>query len=297
MASFSSKIINYIVLPLRGSKRKMSNIKKFSESCYHKKNPCPPPKQLKKKFEVEKGIFNNNLDYYKIRPRELVPKGTIVYFHGGAYVNNIVRSHWFLIEKIAEKTQFEIIIPLYPLAPHSTFDESILKLTPFIKSCINHHSEKKIIFMGDSAGAGLSLSLCMILRDIKEKLPSKIILLSPWLDISMTDPNLIKLSPKDKMLGIEGLKWAGDKWAGSNKKTDPKVSPLYGSLTGLPPISIFSGTADILNVDAQKLHKLAKLNNIESEFYEYPNLYHVWMATPIPEAYQAIDQIEKFISK
>ncbi|MBJ9703562.1 alpha/beta hydrolase [Acinetobacter calcoaceticus] len=297
MASFSSKIINYIVLPLRGTKRKMSNIKKISNSFNYEQKPCPPPKKLEKKFEVEKLIFNADLAYYKILPRGLPPKGTIIYFHGGAYVNNIVKAHWFLIEKIAEKSQFEIIVPLYPLAPHSNCDESILKTTPLINSYINHFSEKKIIFIGDSAGAGLALSLCMMLRDKKNKLPNKVILLSPWLDISMTNPDLIKLSKKDNMLGIDGLKWAGDKWAGPNEKTDPKVSPLYGSLINLPPISIFTGTADILNADARKLYNLAKLNNIDIEFNEYPNLYHVWMATPIPEAYKAIDQIINFIFK
>lgn len=296
MASFTSKIINHIVLPLRGSKRKMSNIKKFSNGFNYKKEPCPPPKKVENKFDVEKVIFNSDLVYYKILPRNIPPKGTIIYFHGGAYVNNIIKPHWFLIEKIAEKSQFEIIVPLYPLAPHSNYDESILNITPLINSYINDSSKKNIIFMGDSAGAGLALSLCMILRDKEKKLPKKVVLLSPWLDISMTDPDLIKLSKKDKMLGIEGLKWAGDKWAGTNEKTDPKVSPLYGSLINLPPISIFTGTADILNIDARKLYNLAKLNNIDAiEFNEYQNLYHVWMATPIPEAYKSIDQIINFI--
>jgi acetyl esterase/lipase len=118
--------------------------------------------------------------------------------------------------------------------------------------------------MGDSSGGGICLALAQRLREENLPQPRRIVLLAPWLDASLSNPEIAALDNIDPFLDEDGLKYAGSVYA---RDVDPKnylVSPLYGSLRGLARVTLFIGTCDILFPDCRKLRDLAAAEGFRS---------------------------------
>src|SRR5262249_51359390 len=90
-------------------------------------------------------------------------------------------------------------------------------------------------------------------------------------------------------------KAAGRWYAGAMSTTDPRVSPLYGEIAGLPPILMFCGTHDILLTDARRLAKRAAVEGTDVEYHEEPGLMHVYPLLFFPESCKARDRIVEFV--
>ncbi len=151
--------------------------------------------------------------------------------------------------------------------------------------------------MGNSCGGGIALGFAQKLRNENKPQPSQIILNSPWLDITLSNMDIIELDKKDKLLGIKGLKMAGALYAAGINPIDYKVSPIFGDFSGLGKISIFIGTHDLFFADAQKLKKKLEQQQIAVNYFEYPKMFHLWMAlTNMKESQHAIRQLAKLIN-
>jgi acetyl esterase/lipase len=148
-----------------------------------------------------------------------------------------------------------------------------------------------IVVMGDSSGGGISLALAQRLRDDGLDQPGHVILLSPWLDATLSNPEIAAVDKIDPFLGVEGMKYGGEVYA---RDVDPRsylVSPVYGSLKDLAPISLFIGTRDILYPDCRKLRYKAATEGARLNYRQYDGMVHNWMLGPMPEATQAIKEI------
>ncbi len=221
----------------------------------------------------------------------------ILYIHGGGYVNNIEREHWALIGQLIRQTGAGFVVPDYPLAPAVTAKASFTMVEEVYKDLLVKVPAEKIIFMGDSAGAGFALGLAQKLRDEGQPQPGQIILLSPWLDITMSNPDAVEAEKKDPWLDIEALRGAGKLWAGELDAKDPLLSPIYGPMQGLGKISIFIGGKDVFIADARKLKSMLDKQGIPNNYFEYPGMFHVWMVvTYLKEAKKAIAQIVKLVN-
>ena len=145
--------------------------------------------------------------------------------------------------------------------------------------------------MGDSAGGGFALALAQKMLTEGVVQPSQIILLSPWLDISLSNPLIEQLDMLDPFLGIEGLKLAAQAYAGDTSLNHYQLSPIHGPLDGLGQISLFIGTKEILLADTRKLKDLMHRKNIPLNYFEYEDMVHVWMFLNLPESKKARQQI------
>lgn len=141
-------------------------------------------------------------------------------------------------------------------------------------------------WVGDSAGAGLALSLALALaRDASPPL----VLLSPWLDVALENSEIPEVDARDPWLSVVGLRECGRMYAGDLKVDDPRVSPIHGSLSHLPRISIFIGTRDVFLPDARKLQRRAPER---VSLVEYPDMVHDFMLLRgIPESRAAFADI------
>jgi len=205
----------------------------------------------------------------------------------------MVVLHWDIIEKLLAKTNQTVIVPDYPMAPDYTYKDTFAFLDKVYESVVIPATKGNLTFMGDSAGGGLCLAYAEKLRNENAAIqPQKIILISPWLDVTMSDPQIKEIDNEDKLLGVEGLINSGKAYAGGTDTTNYLISPIYGDVSGLGEISIFTGTNDILNPDARKLRDKLDAENIPVNYYEYPRMFHVWVAmTWLPESKMAISQI------
>ena len=183
------------------------------------------------------------------------------------------------------------------MAPSSNCEDAIGFIGHVYQKLLTKHSAENIVLTGDSSGAGLALGFAMTLRNENKPQPSQIILLSPWLDVTMSNEDMLEIDKKDKMLGIEPLQLAGKVYAGKLDLKDYRVSPVYGDFSGLGVISVFIGTHDLFVADCRKLKSIAEISNISINYFEYPKMFHGWfILRSMKEAKAAINQISSLIN-
>ena len=213
----------------------------------------------------------------------LTPKNTqktnkvILYLHGGSYVAETSNAHWDFLERIVNDTGVTVILPDYPLTPKYTYKDVFTMITPLYKEIIEEVDTNNLILMGDSAGGGMALALAEKIGEENVQMPSKTILISPWLDVRMQNPKIDEVQKKDKDLNKESLKIAGVAYAGEDGMDSYLVNPIDGNLSKLKNVTILTGTNDILNPDVYVLQEKAKQVNINIDIKEYEGAGHIWI--------------------
>lgn len=247
--------------------------------------PAPVSKALLKVADVE-------VDGPVVR---LTPKGGargthVIYTHGGCYTYPIKSLHWDLLATLIEGAGVSIDVPLYPLAPDHTMDESYELLETVYDDAARTH--ERVFLAGDSAGGGLALGQALHYRDTGRPAPVGIILFSPWVDLTMTNPAIAGLSKVDRMLAAPGLVAAGQWWAGSRDPREPLASPLFGELANLAPVHVFQGGYDLLAADAVELVERIRRSGGEATLELVERAFHVYVGAPwTPEARASIRRV------
>lgn len=205
------------------------------------------------------------------------PDGRIIlYFPGGSYIDQPTRSHWEFMNALAEDTGSVIYVPLYPKLPDRDAASAYAVLTDWYASLLRGTVHGEVLFMGDSAGGGMALSLAMQLRDTGLGGPDRLILLSPWADVTMTNTAIPGYGKRDPALDAEMLRQLGILWAGGLDTTDPVVSPLYGDLTGLGEIIFFTTDGELLYPDLVQLADELEAAGAAYRMYPRSDLFHCW---------------------
>lgn len=201
----------------------------------------------------------------------------ILYFHGGSYVAEASKQHWEFIEQIVNDTGATVILPDYPLTPKYNYKDVFKMVVPLYKEIIEKIDTNNLIVMGDSAGGGLGLALEEKVGEENLSMPAKTILISPWLDVRLTNPEIDEVQRKDKELNKETLKLAGIAYAGKDGINSYLVNPIEGELSKLKNVTIITGTHDILNPDVKVLKEKAEKVSAQIEVKEYEQAGHIWM--------------------
>jgi acetyl esterase/lipase len=274
-----------VVLGFKHKSERLYKRNKFNHT------PARIPSTLKRRYQITVDEYAGR-KIWTLKPRENATGKVILYLHGGSYVANILSFHWDLISQLLAKTNATLVVPDYPLAPDSQCPQVYEFVMHIYTQLLAKTNAADITIMGDSAGGGLSLGLAQEIRNQNKPQPGNIVLLSPWLDVSMVNPGIHALERKDKMLNLNALQITGKAYAGGLSVTDPHVSPIYGSMKGLGKISVFIGTHDLLFADCQKLKTMLDSKQIDFNYFEYPGMFHVWMAvTSLKESKATINQI------
>ncbi|MGY4857341.1 alpha/beta hydrolase fold domain-containing protein [Cryobacterium sp. AP23] len=219
----------------------------------------------------------------------------VLYLHGGAYINQASSFQFQMADEVARITGARIVIPMYPLAPEHQYDEAYSKLLATYADLAADSDSADLTLLGDSAGGGLALGLAQVLQVNNLPQPENIILLSPWLDLTMTNPGIPNLESTDPVLGTLGLVEMGQAWAGSTETKDPRLSPIYGSFEDLGHITLFTGTRELFIADARKFRAMAAIRSIEITYIEKAKMNHDYPLIPAPEGEEARQQIAQII--
>ncbi len=201
-------------------------------------------------------------------------KQAILYLHGGAYVIGSPKTHKGITGHLAKATRATVYAPDYRLAPENPYPAALDDALAVYQALLAEGYEpKNIAIAGDSAGGGLSLALAMRLRDEGLALPGSLTLFSPWADLSHAElctPESEPVLQKGWIENAAGLYCAGE------SRTNPYISPVYGDLSGLPPILIQVGSDEILLNDSQRLAEKARRQNTDVTLEVYNSLWHVF---------------------
>lgn len=216
-------------------------------------------------------------------------KNLIVYIHGGAYINELNMQHLLFCKLLSVILHSYVLVPVYPLAPLHKVNETFEFITNLYEKLINE--EYNITLMGDSAGGGFVLSFCQYLNQINLAQPRNIIVFSPWVDISMSNPPYD--NENDPILGEVGLKEIGKSWAGNLDMKDYRVSPVYGDNHNLSKTLIFAGENEIFYKDISKYVDNLKKDDVNVKFIVGEKLFHIYPLFPIPEVISTLKIIKK----
>lgn len=233
-------------------------------------------------FGCQMVIFNENEDTERLA----------IYLHGGIYVNEIKLPHISFCDKLAKKVNATVFAPIYPLAPNHTYEETYEIVENLYRHLLT--MDKPIIILGDSAGGGLSAAFAEYLAVNDLPQPENLILISPWLDVSMSgDYDEVEFDP---MLGVDGLREMGETWAAGLDSKDYKVSPLFGEVGDLPKTTLFVGTHEIFYPDVVKFYNKLIDNGVDAELNVGEGMTHVYAIYPlVPESKEAFKHIVKTI--
>jgi acetyl esterase/lipase len=284
--STASKLIQ-LFMGLFGMKRAME--KKIANNSYSKV-PASIPKSIQRELSVSEFEVKRR-KVWKLTKKNGDTGTIIIYLHGGAYYANITRQHWLFIEQLANGSNAIVVVPDYPLAPEHSCAQTYEFVDDLYAKLISDYPTHRIIAMGDSAGGGLALGYAQKICSESVKQPEQIILFSPWLDVTMSNPDIARIDKSDKILSINGLKMAGERYAADLNVTDYRVSPIYGNFSKIGRVSIFAGTNDMLIADARKCIQIMERNGLDFYYFEYPNMFHDWIV--VPSLTESKDVIEK----
>ncbi len=292
----------------------MAAFSAFAIKCAGYKKKVADPERREK--YIEKLRKNNEKPFkappyfYKSKPEKHIEKGVelfyfnkgkerkIIYLHGGAYCEQPLLPHFSFCDTISYKTDSEIILPVYKKSPEYTFEATYDFLDGFYRELLKSTAAENIIFMGDSSGGGLALAFCEYLNEKGLPMPKKLILLSPWVDISMDTPFRKEFDTVDPSLQHGFLKKAGENWAGSTDVHDYRLSPIYYDKLGeLPPMTVYYGTYEAFIDDGRRFKEKCESERAKLDYREYEKMNHCFPIYPIPEAKKAQKEIIEIINK
>ena len=279
------------------------------------------PEDIKNDFDTMQEKFMGR-QIFVIKPKEEEKRTDkkILYFHGGSYMAEVTQAHWNFLKQVVQDTGATIILPDYPLTPKYNYKNVFQMVVPLYKEIIEKVNPKTLIVMGDSAGGGLALALEEKIGEENVEMPSQTLLISPWLDVRLNNPEIEKVEEKDKQLNKEALQVAGIAYAGKDGINSYLVNPIEGDLSKLKNITVFIGTDDILNPDVKLLQQkfkeqenqkqnsqgtqdsqeIQEQQTLPIEVKEYEQAGHIWIIDKnsnqeiVQKGYQ--DLIEKIVT-
>lgn len=224
----------------------------------------------------------------------------VLYLHGGGYVIGSRVSHRPLATRLAAAIGGRVLLPEYRLAPEhpapAAIDDAVTAYRWLLDQGID---PQRIVVAGESAGGGLAASVLTTVRDEGLPLPAAGLLLSPWVDLALSGATITTHAELDLLLSPELLELWAEQYAGELGRTDPRVSPLYADLVGLPPLFVQVGTREVLLDDATRLVERALAAAVDVELVIAEGMIHIWQlfAGMVPEADEAVAQAVGFAKR
>lgn len=292
--------VSHRLLRSTGMRRRLFPAAKLDRWAAHPRLPYSgrPSKRVLKKVEVTRADVAGR-PVYQVKPLLSSPPlngGELLYLHGGAYVLDLMpHFHWPAIAKLANLTGRTLTVPIYPIAPEHSYREVFPFLLQVYRRMLKDQDPSSIAFMGDSAGGGMAFALCHAVRDAGLPQPADAVLLSPWMHVGLPDPDVPAVAKIDPFLNLDDLRAAGLRYAAGDPLDTPLVSPSQGPLEGLPRLTVFTGTHDVLNPDTRAFRKRALAEGLDIGWYEREGALHVWMYLPNRSAMEALVQIREVL--
>jgi len=218
-----------------------------------------------------------------------------IYLHGGAFCLMSAWTHHRLAGHIANAIADAVLVPDYALAPESPFPVARDQCAKLIRAR-RRAGVARLILIGDSAGGGLALSSVCHLRDCGKPLPDAMVLLSPWLDLSLSGPDLQAGIIDDPILTLNNLCNFATLYLDGRDVRDPEASPLWNRFDDLPPTLAHSAELDLLREDVFRLAD-AWPDAPSIQHKHFPGMLHSFhfFAGAMPEADRAVREIGRFV--
>ncbi len=235
-----------------------------------------------------------------VTPQQTAKERAILYFHGGGYVIGSPQGHRPHVAKVVQGSGIPALVFDYRLAPEHPFpaalDDAVAAWRWLLAQNI---APERIAFMGDSAGGGLCLAALLALREQGLPLPAGAVALSPWTDLTCSGESLKSNEKVDPLTWRESWTVFSDYYLAGQDAKNPLISPLFGDLTGLPPLLLFAGNDELLRDDATRFAEKAQQAGVDVTLRVAEGMFHCYpvCAPMFPEATAAMKELTEFIRR
>jgi acetyl esterase/lipase len=269
--SFTAKAINFAL-----------NITAYKEKLdlnwwLDKKGLHSVPEYIKTDYHLNSRTLEDSIVFELTTKNQTPSEHVILYLYGSGFSKSMQGFHWKFLAELATKTGHKIVIPQYPLVPENNVIDVFNLLFALYSELTSIYGSERIILMGDSSGAGIAHSLTQQLHQQKAAPPSQLILLSPWLDITLSNPLIEEIEDRDPVLQSAPLKELGEMYRGEFEANNFIVSPVYGNIRRVAPTTVYVGTNDIMLADSRKLKLKAESEPVVFNYREFKGMFHNWM--------------------
>lgn len=224
----------------------------------------------------------------------------VLYLHGGGYSTGSINSHRDFLARLCIASGVRVLAADYRLAPEHPFPaqlEDAKRVYLWLTEEEGFHPDR-IVMGGESAGAGLTLSTLVALRDEGLPLPAGGVLLSGWFDLDPRSTSMQFNRHYDFVTRL-GVRAMAKRFAPRQEHGNPLVSPVHAEMKDLPPLLIQVGAAETLLDDSLRVAERARSAGVDVRLEVWPDMIHAWhvFAPMLEEGRRAIDRIGAFVSQ
>jgi monoterpene epsilon-lactone hydrolase len=232
-------------------------------------------------------------------PEGPAPSSVVLYLHGGGYLFGSTKTHRQVLIAMAKAFAAPVYGLDYRLAPEHPFPAAFEDALLAYRWLLERHPNSDIVLAGDSAGAGLAIATALAVRDNHLSAPKAIVGFSPYSDLAVTGASVEANAKSCAMFTPRGVREAAALYLAGADARDPRASPLYGDLSGLPPMLLFASRHEILRDDTLRLAERASAAGVDVELIVRDRLPHVWpvFVTLLPEARDAFAAVKSFAQR
>ncbi len=267
-----------------------------------RKNLVEPKWKCPSDYELHMVSLPNCQGEFLHKKKEARSESVILQLHGGGYVGamrNAYRSFGVLYNEVSGG--MDVLTIDYRVAPEHPYPAALLDALDAYGWLLDRGWLPERIFLaGDSAGGGLAMGLCMLLRDRGRPLPAGIVAMSPWTDLTASGPSYDENYEKDPLFGNtrDSLIYNKD-YVTDNDPRNPYISPLFGDFTGFPPMLFQVGSIEMLLSDSVLAAQKAEEAGVKVQLTIYEGMFHIFqMAMKLmPESRLAWKEIGGFLIK
>lgn len=226
-------------------------------------------------------------------------KRHVLFLHGGGYIMGSSTSHFTVASRLGKMADGSVTVVDYRLAPEHPFPAALDDCVAAARDLIGEVGAAHVAIVGDSAGGGATIATLCALRDAGDPLPACAFVMSPWVDLTGSGDSVTSKRDVDPVVEPDMLDGCAADYLNGADATDPRASPLFADLTGLPPLLIQVGSDEVLLDDSVRLAASAKEAGVDVELDEWPGMWHVFQALvgSMPEANRAMQQGAEFIMR
>lgn len=200
-------------------------------------------------------------------------RATVLHLHGGAFRIGCPEQVSRFAAALAARCGVRVQCPTYRLAPEHPFPAG-LRDARAVLAALQEGGEMPIILSGDSAGGGLAAGLAALARHDTPP-PIGLILLSAWLDLTVSAPSYDANAASDPLFSRASAAEAADLYLQGFAADDPLASPLRGDVADFPPSFVSAGEGEVLVDDARRFAARLEAAGVAARLDIVPGMEHV----------------------
>ena len=243
--------------------------------------------------KVDSAKVKGEMIIYDDKDEQKLKGHILLFIHGGGFMTGSVLSRRALclgIIKNAKMDAFSVAYSQWPEAVHPAALNDCLAAYDWLLD--KGYDSDKIHFFGESAGAMLTLTTILYLKDHNKPLPGSACVFSPVGGFGTPLESHKEREQRDPMISFKSV----IPYYGETKELDsPYLSPRYGNYKGFPKLQIHVGTEEVLFDDARLIEKLCKDAGVDVSLRIWEGLFHVFVLFPCPETEIALKEIGEFL--